>query len=94
MPAANMNPPAPPPPSEKILLVDDAPANLGVLTATLEPEGFEVLAVQSGAAALKVAARALPALILLDIIMPEMDGLETCRRLKQDAANREHGRGF
>lgn len=74
--------------SEKILLVDDVPANLAVLTAALEPEGYEILAAPNGATALKVAARAKPDLILLDIMMPEMDGLETCRRLKQDAATR------
>jgi DNA-binding NtrC family response regulator len=75
--------------SEKILLVDDVPENLGVLTAALEPEGFEILAAPSGAIALKVAARAKPDLILLDIVMPELDGLETCRRLKDDPDTRD-----
>jgi DNA-binding NtrC family response regulator len=74
---------------EKILLVDDVPANLAVLTSALEPEGYEILAVPNGATALKVAAKAQPSLILLDIIMPEMDGLETCRRLKQNNATRD-----
>jgi DNA-binding NtrC family response regulator len=78
-----------PPIPEKILLVDDVPANLAVLTSALEPEGYEILAVPCGATALKVAARANPGLILLDIMMPEMDGLETCRRLKQDPATRD-----
>ena len=72
-------------PSEKILLVDDVPANLAVLTAALEPEGYEIFAAQTGVAALKVAAKARPDLILLDIMMPELDGFETCRRLKRDA---------
>jgi DNA-binding NtrC family response regulator len=75
-PPVNSIPPA------KILLVDDVPANLAVLTSALEPEGYEILAVSDGATALKVASRAQPALVLLDIVMPEMDGLETCRRLK------------
>jgi DNA-binding NtrC family response regulator len=74
---------------ERILLVDDAPANLSVLSAALEPSGFEILAAANGAAAIKVASRALPDLILLDILMPEMDGLETCRRLKQSPATRD-----
>ena len=65
------------------------PANLAVLTAALEPEGYEILAAPSGAAALKIAPRARPDLILLDILMPELDGLETCRRLKQDATTRD-----
>jgi DNA-binding NtrC family response regulator len=76
-------------PREKILIVDDVPANLSVLTATLEPAGYEMLAVPNGATALKVAARAQPGLILLDIMMPMMDGLETCRRLKQDESTRD-----
>ena len=76
-------------PLEKILLVDDVPANLSVLTAALEPQGYEILAASSGQAALKVASRAQPNLILLDIMMPEMDGLETCRQLKREVATRE-----
>jgi DNA-binding NtrC family response regulator len=63
--------------------VDDAPENLSVLAAALEPEGYEILTAQSGPAALKVATLARPNLVLLDIVMPEMDGLETCRRLKE-----------
>jgi DNA-binding NtrC family response regulator len=55
----------------------------------LEPEGYEILAVPSGSAALKVAARARPDLILLDVMMPGMDGIETCRRLKTDRATAE-----
>ncbi|HTD68792.1 MAG TPA: sigma-54 dependent transcriptional regulator, partial [Candidatus Limnocylindria bacterium] len=69
---------------EKILLVDDVAANLVVLTAALEPEGYEILAAPNAALALKVAAKAQPDLILLDVMMPEVDGLEACRRLKQD----------
>ena len=80
---------APAPALERILLVDDQPANLAVLTAALEPAGYEILAAQSGAAALKVALRARPDLILLDIVMPGMDGLETCRRLKDDDSTRD-----
>ncbi len=76
-------------PPEKILLVDDVPANLSVLTAALEPEGYEILAVPNGATALMVAARAQPALVLLDIMMPELDGFETCRRLKAQEATRD-----
>jgi DNA-binding NtrC family response regulator len=74
---------------ERLLLVDDAPANLSVLAATLEPKGFEILAVSDGATALRVAERAQPDLIILDIIMPGMDGFETCRRLKQVEATKD-----
>ncbi len=74
---------------EKILLVDDAPANLAVLTEALEPEGYEILAAPSGAAALRVASRARPDLILLDVMMIGPDGFETCRRLKSEEATRD-----
>jgi DNA-binding NtrC family response regulator len=80
-----MTPERPP----RILLVDDVPANLSVLAAALEPEGYEILVADSGPSAIAVAGRALPDLILLDIVMPGPDGLETCRRLQQDPAMRE-----
>jgi DNA-binding NtrC family response regulator len=75
-------------PPEKILLVDDVPANLSVLISALEPEGYEILTAHNGLAALKVASKALPDLILLDILMPELDGFATCRRLKEDETTR------
>ncbi len=74
---------------ERILLVDDQPSNLAVLTAALEPAGYEILAAPNGAAALKVARKAQPDLVLLDILMPDLDGLETCRRLKADESTRD-----
>lgn len=73
---------------EKILLVDDVPANLSVLSSALEPLGYEIFAVPSGATALQVALKAKPDVILLDIMMPGWDGLETCRRLKEDPTTR------
>jgi DNA-binding NtrC family response regulator len=76
------DPQPPSPPAEQILIVDDAPANLDVLTRLLEPRGYRVLAASSGSAACRIAERAQPDLILLDILMPEMDGYETCRQLK------------
>lgn len=69
--------------SRSILVVDDIAANRNLLGATLEPHGYEVLLAPNGAAALKVAARARPNLILMDVNMPEMDGYEACRQLKQ-----------
>ncbi len=68
----------------KILLVDDQPANLDLLCRLLELEGYDVLLAPNGQVALKSAARVIPDLILLDVTMPEMDGYEVCRRLKQD----------
>lgn len=76
-------------PREKILLVDDNPANLQVLGDALEPEGYRILAAPSGEVALKIAARGGPDLILLDVMMSGLNGLETCRRLKADEATCE-----
>ena len=68
--------------SAEILIVDDIPANLNVLCQVIESEGYNVIAAPSGEVALQIAARVQPDLILLDIMMPGMDGFETCRRLK------------
>jgi DNA-binding response OmpR family regulator len=66
----------------KVLIVDDTPANLDLLRDMLKPLGAHIFFATSGAMALDIAKNAPPDLILLDIMMPEMDGLETCRRLK------------
>ncbi|MBK7173500.1 MAG: hybrid sensor histidine kinase/response regulator [Bacteroidales bacterium] len=65
-----------------ILIVDDIPANLKVLGEILKNEGYKVRPVPSGVMALQVAEKEKPDLILLDIMMPEMDGYEVCRRMK------------
>ena len=67
----------------KILLVDDDPTVLQLLKLFLEKEGYQVLTAEGGAAGLEIAAKELPDLALLDIIMPVMDGFETCRRLRE-----------
>ncbi|MCZ6677003.1 MAG: sigma-54 dependent transcriptional regulator [Candidatus Poribacteria bacterium] len=72
--------------SAKILIVDDVPANLNTLYAILDRAGYEVLAAPNGAIALKNAAQATPDIILLDIMMPNLDGYEVCRKLKQNPA--------
>lgn len=73
-------------PRDIVLLVDDSPEALGFLTDALEQSGFSVLIATSGAAALNIVDRITPDLILLDAVMPSMDGFETCRRLKANAA--------
>ena len=67
-----------------IVIVDDIPANLKVLGDILKGEGYKVRPVPSGALALQVAEKEKPDLILLDIMMPDMDGYEVCRRLKEN----------
>ena len=64
------------------MLVDDNVTNLQVLHQTLDGQGYKLLVAKNGASALAIAEKAKPSLILLDIMMPEMDGYEVCRRLK------------
>jgi DNA-binding NtrC family response regulator len=77
------------PHSPQILLVDDNPTNLQVLYQTLEGKGYRLLAARSGRDAIAIAQRVKPDLILLDVMMPQMDGFATCARLKADAATQE-----
>lgn len=70
--------------TESILLVDDNPTNLQVLFQTLDTVGCKLLIAKNGEMALSIAQKAHPNLILLDIMMPGIDGFEVCRRLKAD----------
>ncbi|MBB3047682.1 PAS domain S-box-containing protein [Litorivivens lipolytica] len=74
--------------AEQVLLVDDNPTNLQVLYKTLEHSGYTLLAARDGPQALSIAEKAIPSLILLDIMMPDMDGFEVCRRLKANEQTR------
>lgn len=73
----------------RILIADDTPASLSLLSSVLEPQGYEILAVSSGKDALKIAERAEPDLVLLDVMMPGHDGFHVCRTLKAEEATRE-----
>jgi adenylate cyclase len=70
----------------RILVVDDTPANIKMLAATLSSAGYQVLVATNGEQALEVMGRVSPDLILLDIMMPVMDGYEACTRIKADPA--------
>ncbi|MFN0068189.1 MAG: adenylate/guanylate cyclase domain-containing protein [Limisphaerales bacterium] len=72
-----------PAPAGRLLVVDDTPANIQTLAATLKQHGYQISVATNGRQALEVVARVRPDLILLDVMMPEMDGFETCRRLKE-----------
>ncbi len=72
-----------------ILVVDDNPTNLHILLDYLNEMGFETLVARSGEGALRQLGYAKPDLILLDIMMPGIDGFETCRRLKENPETRE-----
>jgi DNA-binding response OmpR family regulator/DNA-binding CsgD family transcriptional regulator len=69
-----------------VLVVDDTPGTLGVLNEVLEDAGYTVLMAQSAAAAMVVVERVLPDIILIDAVMPGMDGFEACRRMKRNPA--------
>lgn len=66
-----------------VLVVDDTPGTLGMLNDALEDAGFMVLLAQSAAAAFSVIERVAPDIILMDAVMPGMDGFEACRRLRR-----------
>lgn len=77
------------PMTETILIVDDTPANLGVLVETLGVAGYRLMVAEDGEEALEQTSKTQPDLILLDVMMPGIDGFETCRRLKARAEMRD-----
>jgi len=70
----------------KILVVDDEPEAVELVEFNLKQAGFDVVAAADGAEALKKARAALPSLIVLDLMIPEVDGLEVCKMLRRDPA--------
>jgi CheY-like chemotaxis protein len=73
----------------KILIVDDEPYILSILDFSLDAEGYAVLQAADGDAALGLAAEQQPDLVILDVMMPRLDGFETCRRLKADLRTKD-----
>jgi putative two-component system response regulator len=71
-----------------VLVVDDQPENLQLLVDSLRPLGYQVWPAADGPTALAIARERLPDVILLDVMMPAMDGFEVCRRLKADSETR------
>lgn len=72
-----------------ILIIDDVPKNLQILAKMLNKKNYRVSIANSGGQALKMIDKVLPDLILLDILMPGMNGIEVCRTLKESPATRE-----
>jgi len=70
----------------RILIVDDNPANVKILQTRLASEGYEIVTAADGEEGLAAARQHTPDLILLDVMMPKLDGFEVCRRLRADAA--------
>ena len=77
------------PHEHSILIIDDDPVNLGVISVSLEGNGFQVLVARNGESGLQKARYVKPDLILLDVLMPGIDGFKICNRLKKDAATRD-----
>src|SRR5262245_63099769 len=75
-------------PGAKILIVDDEPRNVRLMEALLLPRGYTVIKASNGAEALQQVRQERPDLVLLDVMMPVMDGFEACRRLKDNAETR------
>ena len=73
----------------RILIVDDTVKNIQVLGTVLKQEGYQINVAQNGLQALDIVGKVTPDLILLDVMMPELDGFETCKRLKDDPATAE-----
>jgi putative two-component system response regulator len=73
---------------QTVLVVDDTPDNIDIIVG-LQKDQFKVKAAPSGEKALSVVSKSLPDLILLDIMMPEMDGYDVCQRLKSNEATRD-----
>jgi len=74
---------------KRILAVDDEPHILKLVAFSLKTGGFDVVEATDGLSAIAVAEAEQPDLILLDVMMPALDGYETCRRLKQNPATRD-----
>jgi len=77
------------PPAATILVVDDSPVNLQVLVRTLHGTGHRILAARDGRTALDIMKRARPDLVLLDVMMPELDGWTVARELAADERTRD-----
>src|ERR1700747_3443850 len=75
--------------SARVLVVDDVDVNVKLLEAKLPSEYFDVLTASNGPSALAIAQNEIPDLVLLDVMMPQMDGFEVCRRLKADPTTAE-----
>ncbi len=75
--------------AQRILIVDDTPDNIRVLGTVLRQQDYQINIAQNGVQALTLTSKIMPDLILLDIMMPEMDGFETCRQLKKDPITRD-----
>ena len=69
----------------KILLVDDEPDIIEIIKFNLEKKGYQVFTASDGLEAIKIAEKIIPHLIIMDVMMPNMDGIEACEQLRKDS---------
>ncbi len=74
---------------QSVLIVDDIITNIMILSAVLKKEGYDVYETTSGSEVVEIAKEVHPTLILLDIMMPEVDGFETCKILKEEESTKD-----
>jgi DNA-binding response OmpR family regulator len=72
--------------TKRVLICDDDPVILRLLEVNLELEGYDVLTAHHGEEAFEIASRELPDLVILDIMMPRLDGYQTCQKLKEQSS--------
>ncbi|HEX2058116.1 MAG TPA: response regulator [Actinomycetota bacterium] len=75
--------------SKRVLICDDDPVILRLLEVNLELEGYDVLVAHHGEEAFEIASRELPDLVILDIMMPRLDGYQTCQKLKAQSSTQD-----
>ena len=75
--------------NKKVLVVDDEPTVLELIKTMLENNGFDFLGTDGGAAAIKMAEKEQPGIILLDVMLPDMDGITICRRLRSNPKTKD-----
>lgn len=75
--------------SKKILFIEDEPDQIMMVSMRLEANGYQIISANNGEEGLKLAQKEKPDLVLLDLVMPKMDGSEVCRHLKQDAETKK-----
>src|SRR5829696_2472108 len=75
--------------SARILIVDDTPANIQMLIGILREQGYHLSAATSGPQAIEAIERVRPDLVLMDVVMPDMDGYEACRQIKASSRWRD-----
>lgn len=74
---------------KRVLICDDDPVILRLLEVNLELEGYDVLTANHGEEAFEIASRELPDLVILDIMMPRLDGYQTCQKLKEQSSTEQ-----